>query len=146
MFGCHPSLNHYLSRRNRWSWTYACIAITKGINTLALTRSGPKSVKSFLGLSPKKALPQGIHEQNRKECKRGRSRARQAGRAYPPLVFPTPHCGKAGNSSPASMTGVSLHRFYDEIFDKIVDVANKRIDKQQLADWLSSVTIKISSS
>src|SRR5437588_10444922 len=57
MFGCHPSLNHYLSRRNRWSWTYACIAITKGLNTLALTRSGPKSVKSFLGLSPKKALP-----------------------------------------------------------------------------------------
>ena len=61
------------------------------------------------------------------------------------LSSPHPmHLG--GNSSPASMTGVSLHRFYDEIFDKIVDVANKRIDKQQLADWLSSVTIKISSS
>src|SRR5437588_10069770 len=88
MFGCHPSLNHYLSRRNRWSWTYACIAITKGINTLALTRSGPKSVKSFLGLSPKKALPQGIHEQNRKECKRGRSRARQAGQSGPATCLP----------------------------------------------------------
>lgn len=31
----------------------------------------------------------------------------------------------------------------NEFFDKMMDLANKRIDKKQLADWLASVTKKL---
>jgi hypothetical protein len=37
-FSCHPSGNHYLPRPSRWSWTYACIAASKGFITRASTR------------------------------------------------------------------------------------------------------------
>ncbi len=43
------------------------------------------------------------------------------------------------------INGLAITASEDEIFHKIVDMANKRIDKQQLADWLSSVTRKIAS-
>src|SRR5436853_6554570 len=111
MYECHPSSYHCPPRRSGWSRTYALIAISKGLNTLALTRSGPKSVKSFLGLSPKKALPQGIHEQNRKECKRGRSRARQAGQSGPATCLPHTPLREGGQFLPRINDGGLLARF-----------------------------------
>jgi len=44
------------------------------------------------------------------------------------------------------INGLTITVSEDEIFHKIVDMANKRIGKQQLADWLSSVTRMLSSS
>ena len=38
MFGCYPSLNHYLPRRSRRSQTYAGLEIAKGLVTRDITR------------------------------------------------------------------------------------------------------------
>ena len=41
--------------------------------------------------------------------------------------------------------GLKVTASEEEVFEKILDVANKKMNKQQLAGWLSSVTVKISS-
>jgi death on curing protein len=44
------------------------------------------------------------------------------------------------------LNGLKIIVSDSEVFDRIFDMANKRITKQQLADWLSSVTREIPSS
>jgi death on curing protein len=38
------------------------------------------------------------------------------------------------------INGLTITASEDEFFDKMIDIANKRIDKKQLASWLTSVT------
>lgn len=39
------------------------------------------------------------------------------------------------------INGLEIIASEDEFFDKIMDLANKRMDKKQLAQWLASVTV-----
>jgi len=41
------------------------------------------------------------------------------------------------------INGLKMAASDDEIFEKIAAVANRRIDKHQLAEWLSSATASI---
>lgn len=41
------------------------------------------------------------------------------------------------------INGLKMAASDDEIFEKIADVANRRMDKHQLAEWLSSATAPI---
>ena len=71
MFGCHPSLNHCPPRRSGRSRTYACIAISKGINTLARDQEWTEIGQQVGTLLLKSVLPQGIAAERRaRECYR----------------------------------------------------------------------------
>jgi death-on-curing protein len=40
------------------------------------------------------------------------------------------------------INGLEITASEDEFFDKMMDLANKRMDKRQLADWLKLVTVR----
>src|SRR6266849_7146841 len=91
MFGCRPSLNHYLLRRSRRDRPYACIAISKGNLHLGFDQEWTEIGQQVGTLLLEKRSP--ARDINRKESKRVLTH-KSSWLTCPPLVFPTPHAYK----------------------------------------------------